>query len=71
MPTTTTLLHLTLNTGHLVHTTGLTPPEELAAVQPLLEHGGPIPTRDPYWVELNRQPGWAASASIAAKCRSP
>ncbi|KAF0178512.1 MAG: hypothetical protein FD161_1817 [Limisphaerales bacterium] len=60
MQTTATLLHLTLNTGHMVHTSGITPPEELAAVQSLLAHGGPTPTRDPYWVELNRQPGWAS-----------
>lgn len=60
MQTTTTLLHLTLNTGHIACTSGITPSEELAAVQPLLKHGGPVPTRDPYWVELNRQPGWAS-----------
>lgn len=60
MHTTTTLLHLTLNTGHIARTSGITPPEELAAVQPLLERGGPIPTRDPYWVDLERKAGWAS-----------
>lgn len=60
MQTTTTLLHLTLNTGHIARTSGITPPEELAAVQPLLERGGPIPTRDPFWVGLDRQRGCAS-----------
>lgn len=60
MHTTTTLLHLTLNTGHIARTSGITPSAELAAVQSLLERGGPIPTHDPYWVELYRHSGWAS-----------
>ncbi len=59
---TTPLTHLTLNTGHIACTSGITPPEELAAVQPLLKHGGPISTRYPYWVELVRAPGCASFA---------
>jgi hypothetical protein len=70
MQTTASLLHLTLNTGHRALTAGLTPPEELAAVRPLLQRGGPIPTRPPYRVDLNRPPGVPAFASIAGSCPS-
>ncbi len=67
MPTTTApLLHLTLNTGHLARTSGITAPEELAAVRPLLERGGPIPTRPPYHMDLHRLPG---CASFCIYCR--
>ena len=60
MHTTTTNMHLTLNCRHIARTSAITSPEELAAVQPLLERGGPIPTRDPYWVDLERKAGWAS-----------
>ena len=54
------LLHLTLNTGHIACTPGLTPPGNLALVQPLLKRGGPIPTRAPFRVGLDRQRGSAS-----------
>lgn len=60
MQSTTTLLHLTLNTGHIARTSGITPSAELAAVQSLLERGGPIPTRDPFWVGLDPRRGCAS-----------
>jgi len=60
MPTNTPLLHLTLNTGHIARTSGITPPEELAAVQTLLKRGGPIPGRHPFRVNLDRQRGSAS-----------
>ena len=59
MPTNAPLLHLTLNTGHIVRTPGVTPPEELAAVHALLKRGGPIPNRAPFRVSLDHQRGCA------------
>ncbi|MEN9576557.1 MAG: hypothetical protein RL514_4412 [Verrucomicrobiota bacterium] len=60
MPTNAPLLHLTLNTGHVASTPGLTPPEELAAVHALLKRGGPISNRAPFRVNLDRQRGSAS-----------
>jgi len=60
MPTTAPLLHLTLNTGHVAITPGITPPGELAAIQTLLKHGGPIPNRAPFRLNLDRQRGLAS-----------
>lgn len=60
MPTNAPLLHLTLNTGHVARTSGITPPEELAAVQALLKRGGPIPNHAPFRVGLDRQRGSAS-----------
>ena len=60
MPTNGPLLHLTLNTGHIARTSGVTPPEELAAVHALLKRGGPIPTHAPFRVNLDRQHGSAS-----------
>lgn len=60
MPTNEPLQHLTLNTGNIAHTSGITPPEELAAVQALLKRGGPIPNRAPFRVGLDRLRGSAS-----------
>lgn len=60
MKDTAALIHLTLNSGDVAHTSGVTPPEELAAVQALLKRGGPIPNRAPFRVSLDRQPGSAS-----------
>jgi len=54
------LRHLTLNSGHIARTSGVTPPEELAAVHALLKRGGPIPTHAPFRVNLDRQRGSAS-----------
>lgn len=60
MPTNAPLLHLTLNTGHVARTSGIIPPEALAAVQALLKRGGTIPNRNPFRVHLDRQRGCAS-----------
>jgi hypothetical protein len=60
MKDTAALIHLTLNSGDIAHTSGVTPPEELAAVQALLKRGGPIPNRAPFRVNLDRQRGSAS-----------
>lgn len=60
MTTNAPLLHLTLNTGDVAHTSGVTSPEELAAVQALLKRGGPIPKRAPFRVGLDRLRGSAS-----------
>lgn len=57
--TETTPFTYTLNCRRIARTPGITSPEELAVVQPLLEHGGPIPMHDPYWVELDHHSGWS------------
>jgi hypothetical protein len=54
------LRHLTLNSGHIACTPGITPPEHLALVQPLLKRGGPIPNRAPFRVSLDPQRGSAS-----------
>ena len=59
MKDTAALLHLTLNSGQLSCTPGITPPGNLALVLPLLKRGGPIPTRPPFRVSLDRQRGCA------------
>jgi hypothetical protein len=51
------MLHLTLNTGHAARYEGTTPPEQLAAVRPLLRGGGNIPGRAPFRVETGALPG--------------
>lgn len=60
MLTNAPLLHLTLNTGDVAHTSGVTSPEKLAAVQALLKRGGPIPKRAPFRVGLDRLRGSAS-----------
>lgn len=67
MKDTAALRHLTLNSGHIACTPGITPPEHLALVQPLLKSGGPIPTHPPFRVSLDRQPGCASFSLLHRK----